>query len=99
MIFCSRRQIFSLTSYISVTLSLFAVGGLSLFRCGLLIVAQLLGGIAAAALVAALTPFGGAESLKTELGTGVNVTQGLFIEVGFTLEHEPMNAYSHHYST
>lgn len=67
--------------YASVTLALFATGGLSVFRCVLLIVSQLCGGIAAAALVAALTPFGGAESLKTTLGTGVNVTQGLFIEV------------------
>lgn len=65
----------------SVTLALFATGGLSVFRCVLLVVSQLCGGIAAAALVAALTPFGGAESLKTTLGTGVNVPQGLFIEV------------------
>ncbi|PWN86948.1 aquaporin-like protein [Acaromyces ingoldii] len=68
----------------AVTLALFATGGLSVFRCVLLIVSQLCGGIAAAALVAALTPFGGAESLKTTLGTGVNVTQGLFIEAFLT---------------
>lgn len=41
---------------------------------------QILGGIAAAALVAGLTPFGGAELTATTLGTGVNIGQGLFIE-------------------
>jgi len=63
-------------------LALWLIGGLSAFRAALLVVSQLLGGIAAAGLVAALTPFGGAEMVTTTLGTNVNVAQGLFIEVG-----------------
>lgn len=50
----------------------------------LLVIAQILGGIAGAALVAALTPFGGASSVTTTLGTGVNIGQGLFIEAFLT---------------
>ncbi|UZJ57584.1 hypothetical protein CBS101457_006904 [Exobasidium rhododendri] len=68
----------------AITLALWLIGGLSAFRAVLLVVSQLLGGIAAAALVAALTPFGGAEMVETNLGTGVNVAQGLFIEAFLT---------------
>lgn len=65
----------------AITLALWLIGGLGWFRAILLVVAQLLGGIVAAALVAALTPFGGAQMVETTLGTGVNIGQGLFIEV------------------
>ena len=65
----------------AITLALWLIGGLGWFRACLLVVSQLLGGIAAAALVAALTPFGGAQLVETTLGPGVNVGQGLFIEV------------------
>lgn len=68
----------------AITLALWLIGGLSAFRAALLVVSQLLGGIAAAGLVAALTPFGGAESVETNLGTGVNIGQGLFIEAFLT---------------
>ncbi|CAO1633497.1 unnamed protein product [Parajaminaea phylloscopi] len=68
----------------AITLSLFLVGGLSAFRAALLTVAQLAGGIAGAGLVAALTPFGGVDSVATTLGSGVNVAQGLFIEAFLT---------------
>jgi aquaporin related protein len=68
----------------AITLALWLIGGLSAFRACLLVVAQLLGGIAAAALVAALTPFGGAQMTETTLGNGVNVGQGLFIEAFLT---------------
>lgn len=46
--------------------------------------AQLAGGIAGAGLVAALTPFGGADTVTTTLGPGVNIGQGLFIEAFLT---------------
>lgn len=65
----------------AVTLALYLTGGLTILRACLLCISQLLGGIAAAALVAALTPFGGASSVATTLGAGVNLAQGLFIEV------------------
>lgn len=65
-------------------MALFLIGGLSSFRAVLLCVAQILGGIAGAGLVAVLTPFGGASSVNTTLGTGVNIGQGLFIEAFLT---------------
>ncbi|CAO1632916.1 unnamed protein product [Jaminaea pallidilutea] len=68
----------------AITLALFLIGGLSSFRAVLLCVAQILGGIAGAGLVAVLTPFGGASSVNTTLGTGVNIGQGLFIEAFLT---------------
>lgn len=68
----------------AITLALYLIGGLKAFRAVLLLVSQLAGGIAGAALVAALTPFGGAESVTTTLGPGVNIGQGLFIEAFLT---------------
>ncbi|UZJ55574.1 hypothetical protein CBS101457_004894 [Exobasidium rhododendri] len=68
----------------AITLALFLCGGLSPFRAALLTVSQILAGIAAAALLAALTPFGGAQLVLTTLGTHVNVAQGLFIEAFLT---------------
>lgn len=65
----------------AVTLALALVGPLTPFRAVLLLVAQILGGIAAAALIAALTSFGGISTVETKLGVGVNIAQGLFIEV------------------
>lgn len=65
----------------AITFALWLIGGLTAFRAILLVVAQLLGGIAASALIASLTPFGGIESLRNNLGVGTNIPQGLFIEV------------------
>jgi hypothetical protein len=65
----------------AITFALWLIGGLTAFRASLLVVAQILGGISASALVAALTPFGGVSSLRNTLGVGTNVVQGLFIEV------------------
>lgn len=65
-------------------MALWLIGGLGALRAILLVVAQLAGGIAGAALVAALTPFGGAQSVTTTLGPGVNIGQGLFIEAFLT---------------
>jgi hypothetical protein len=72
----------SLTS--AITLALFLCGGLSWYRALLLAISQTLAGITAAALLAALTPFGGAQLVVTTLGKGVNVAQGLFIETFLT---------------
>jgi len=68
----------------SVTLALFLVGGLPLLRSSIVLVAQLLGGIVAAAVVSALFP--GPMAVTTTLGGGASVTQGLFIEMFLTTE-------------
>lgn len=57
---------------------------MSWFRAILLFVSQILGGIAGAALVAALTPFGGVDTVTTTLSAGVNTAQGFFIEAFLT---------------
>lgn len=68
----------------AITFALWLIGGLNAFRAVLLFIAQLAGGIAGAALVAALTPFGGVENVTTVLSDGVNAGQGLFIEAFLT---------------
>jgi aquaporin related protein len=65
----------------AITFALWLIGGLTLFRATLLTIAQILGGIAASALVSGLTPYGGTEMLLITLGGGTNVAQGLFLEV------------------
>jgi len=68
----------------SVTLALFLVGGLPILRSAVVLAAQLLGGLAAAAVVSALFP--GPMAVATKLGGGASVTQGLFIEMFLTAE-------------
>ncbi|KAK0654770.1 MIP family channel protein [Cercophora newfieldiana] len=68
----------------SVTLALYLVGGLPLLRSSIVLVAQILGGIAAAGVVSALFP--GPMAVATTLGGGATVVQGLFIEMFLTLE-------------
>ncbi|KAK0671714.1 putative aquaporin [Cercophora samala] len=68
----------------SVTLALFLVGGLSAVRSVIVVVAQLLAGMAAAGVVSALFP--GPMDVDTTLGGGANVAQGLFIEMFLTAE-------------
>lgn len=68
----------------AITFALYLVGAVPAFRALLLVLAQLLGGIAGAALVAALTPFGGADSTRTLLEPGINIGQGLMIEAFLT---------------
>jgi len=63
----------------AVSLALFLVGGLSAIRLLVVVVAQFLGGIAAAAMVSALFP--GPMTVATTLGGGANIAQGLFIEI------------------
>ncbi|KAK1751396.1 aquaporin-like protein [Echria macrotheca] len=69
----------------AVTLACVLVGGLPVLRAVVVVVAQLLGGIAAAGVVSGLFP--GDMAVDTGLGTsGTSVVQGLFIEAFLTAE-------------
>ncbi|KAK1830634.1 aquaporin-like protein [Podospora conica] len=67
-----------------VTLALALVGGLPALRSGIVVVAQLLAGIAAAGIVSGLFP--GPLTVETGLGGGASTAQGLFIEMFLTAE-------------
>lgn len=58
------------------------VGATSYLRGALIIVAQILGGITASAVVSAMLP--GPLAVRTELGGGTSIVQGLFIEMFLT---------------
>src|SRR3954454_7983332 len=58
------------------------VGALPYLRGAFLAIAQILGGITAAAICSALLP--GPLTVRTSLGGGTSVTQGLFIEMFLT---------------
>lgn len=66
----------------AVTLGMMMVGATGYVRGALIIVAQVLGGIASSAVVSAMLP--GPLAVRTELGGGTSVTQGLFIEMFLT---------------
>jgi aquaporin rerated protein, other eukaryote len=66
----------------AITLSLFLIGALSPLRSAIYLVAQLLGGISAAALVDVLLP--GGINFDTTLAGGVNISQGLHSPLNFT---------------
>ncbi|KAH7919309.1 aquaporin-like protein [Leucogyrophana mollusca] len=66
----------------NVGLALLLVGVIKPVRFMLFSIAQLAGGIAASALILALTP--GPLSVGTFLGTGINSAQGVFIEMFIT---------------
>lgn len=68
----------------AVTLGMMLVGATAYLRGALIIVAQLLGAIAASAVVAAMFP--GPLAVRTELGGGTSVVQGLFIEMFLTAQ-------------
>lgn len=68
----------------AVTLGLCLVGAVPYIRGTLIFISQLLGGIAAAGIVAVLFP--GPLSVKTVLRPGTSITQGLFIEVFLTAQ-------------
>lgn len=55
------------------------VGALPYLRGAIVIVAQILGGIAAAGIVSCLFP--GPLNVRTSLSPGTSVTRGVFIEV------------------
>ena len=67
-----------------VSLGMMVVGAVPYIRGCLVIVSQILGGIAAAAVVQALTP--GPLNVRTSLGGGTSVVQGLFIEMFLTAQ-------------
>ena len=60
------------------------VGAVPYIRGRLVIVSQILGGIAASGIVSCLLP--GPLNVKTELGGGTSVFQGLFIEMFLTAQ-------------
>lgn len=60
------------------------VGAIGWLKAGLLIVSQLLAGIAAAGVTSALFP--GPLTVRTSLGAGTSVVRGLFIEIFLTFE-------------
>ncbi|RKF61063.1 Aquaporin-2 [Erysiphe neolycopersici] len=68
----------------AVTLALFLVGAVPIVRAVLNIIAQLLGAIAASALVMGLFPI--PLSVRTSLGSGTSLVQGVFIEAILTAE-------------
>lgn len=67
-----------------VTMALFLVGGLPAMRSLFVVIAQILGGICAAAVVSALFP--GDLNVATTLGGGASTSQGLFIEMFLTAQ-------------
>ncbi|KAM5491430.1 Aquaporin-1 [Microsporum audouinii] len=68
----------------AVTLALALVGAISPVRAGMVAIAQIAGGIAAAGVVSALFP--GPLVVQTKLGGGTTIVQGLFIEMFLTAE-------------
>lgn len=60
------------------------VGALPWNRGALLVVSQILGGVAAAGIVSVLFP--GPLNVRTSLGGGTTVVQGLFIEMFLTAQ-------------
>lgn len=80
----NSEKLISKKNTCQVTLALFLVGGLSAVRSVIVVVAQILGGIAAAGVVSALFP--GPMGVETTLGGGASVVQGLFIEMFLTAE-------------
>ena len=63
-----------------VSVGMMVVGAVPYVRGCLVIVSQILGAIAASALVSCMLP--GPLNVRTSLGGGTSVVQGLFIEVG-----------------
>lgn len=68
----------------AVTFAFWLVGNLSTTKAATIFVAQMLGGIVAAAIVSALFPT--PLDVGTKLGGGTSVAQGLFIEMFLTAE-------------
>jgi len=66
----------------AVSLGMVLVGALTPLRGALLTLSQILGGITGAAIIQAITP--GTLNVRTTLGGGTSITQGLFIEMFLT---------------
>lgn len=65
-------------------MTLFLVGAIPISRCAIVVVAQILGGIAAAAAVSATLP--GPMAVNVRLGGDCSVVRGLFIEMFCTIQ-------------
>jgi aquaporin related protein len=63
----------------AVTMGMMLIGATSYMRGFLIIVSQIVGGIAASAVVSGMMP--NVLAVRTQLGGGTTVVQGLFIEV------------------
>lgn len=70
----------------AVTFGMCLIGALPWIRGVLLFFVQILGGITAAALVACMFPHQGDINVRTALGGGTTVVQGLFIEMILTAQ-------------
>ncbi|GAB7345510.1 hypothetical protein MBLNU457_3828t1 [Dothideomycetes sp. NU457] len=68
----------------AVTLGMCIIGALPWVRGGLLFVVQIMGGLTAAALVSCMFP--GPLNVRTTLGGGTSIVQGLFIEMFLTAQ-------------
>ncbi|KAK3646365.1 Aquaporin-1 [Elasticomyces elasticus] len=66
----------------AVTLALALIGAVPWIRAGLIFISQILGAIAASAVVSGLFP--GPLNVATSLGGGTSIVQGLFIEMFLT---------------
>ena len=67
-----------------VTLGMCLVGAVPYFRGVLVFIAQLLGAISSAAVILVLFP--GGANIRTTLGAGTSVAQGVFIEMFLTAQ-------------
>lgn len=70
----------------AVTFGMCLIGALPWIRGALLFFVQILGGMTAAALVACMFPHQGKINVRTTLGGGTSVAQGLFIEMFLTAQ-------------
>ncbi|KAK4501276.1 hypothetical protein PRZ48_007083 [Zasmidium cellare] len=68
----------------AVTVGMALIGAVPWIRGAFLFIAQLLGGLTAAALISCMLP--GPLTVQTELGGGTSVVQGLFLEMMLTAE-------------
>ncbi|EGG05742.1 uncharacterized protein MELLADRAFT_26257, partial [Melampsora larici-populina 98AG31] len=68
----------------AITLALWLIGAISWFRATLLTISQLAGGLAAAGLVALLTPHGTVNTVVLHPAAEVTNAQGLFLEALLT---------------
>ena len=71
-------------SHVQVSLGMCLIGAITWMRGLIVLIAQLLGAIAASGVVSALFP--GPMNVTTGLGPGTSVTRGLFIEMFLTAE-------------
>jgi len=68
----------------AVTLGFVLIGAMPVVKAALLMISQILGGIAAAGVVSAILP--GDLLLDTTLGGGISTAQGFFLEMFLTIE-------------